>query len=147
MFEGNVLCDLCGRWSHFSSCRLKSKMAGLWKCSNCHAKENSLRRSFGKWPLESYQGLDNVKRQHFMASLGGLTASQTATELETLMADENHSEFYSDAGEFLPLSVWASRGFNAAEIEAKSQPQDLGCAYIQQLCSRGSAQLHQEHRW
>jgi hypothetical protein len=147
MFEGNVLCDLCGRWSHFSSCRLKSKMAGLWKCSNCHAKENSLRRSFGKWPLEAYQGLDNVKRQHFMASLGGLTASQTATELESLMADENHSEFYSDAGEFLPLSVWASRGFDAAEIEAKSQPQDVGCAYIQQLCSQGSAQLHQEHRW
>jgi hypothetical protein len=41
-----------------------------------------------------------------------------------LTSTEEHGEFYEDSGEWLPLAVWATRGFDAELIRTKSRPED-----------------------
>jgi hypothetical protein len=53
--------------------------------------------------------------------LSGQVANQRLVELTTV---EEHGEFYEDAGEFLPVGVWAARGFDAESIVNKSLPKD-----------------------
>ena len=65
----------------------------------------------------------------------------TVGAIERLIATESVEETYLEGGDFLPLSVWATRGFNVADIEAKVKPEDvkqhsvLGKVYRVQLIS------------
>jgi hypothetical protein len=38
---------------------------------------------------------------------------------------ESHEDFYAEGGEFLPLSVWSTRGFDPEAIETKSKDTDI----------------------
>ena len=125
VFDGNVLCDVCGRFSQWDRCRVTSKKEGLWKCGNCHSKENTLRRCFGQWPLETFQGLDVDKKRAFMAKISEMSSVGVAKEAEDFINHESHSEFYVDSGEFLPLTVWQARGFDIVAIVEKSRPSDM----------------------
>jgi hypothetical protein len=53
--------------------------------------------------------------------MGSHAANQRLIELTTR---EEHGEFYEDAGEALPLSVWASRGFDSEAIRLLTLPRD-----------------------
>jgi hypothetical protein len=144
LFEGKVSCSACGRFELFSKCRIMSKARQAWKCNGCHSKEHQLRRRFGQWPLEAFSGSSDEKRQAFMARLDGMNASALATECEKFVSSEEHEEYYQDGGEFLPLSVWASRGFNTEAISTQSGPSDikehsvLGCTYRVRIISSGN---------
>ena len=43
-------------------------------------------------------------------------------EAEEIMSTETTSDVFAEHGEFLPLSVWATRGFAADLIEERSHP-------------------------
>lgn len=45
-------------------------------------------------------------------------------EAEEIMSTESTSDAFAEHGEFLPLSVWATRGFAADLIEERSHPMD-----------------------
>ncbi len=102
-----------------------SKSRKSWKCNGCHSKENSLRRRFGQWPLDSFAGIAEEKRVAFMITLDGMSSSAMATECEKFISSEEHEEYYQDGEEFLPLSVWAKRGFDPDRIFAKAAPNDI----------------------
>ena len=53
--------------------------------------------------------------------MSGQVANQRLVELTTV---EERGEFYEDAGEFLPVGVWAARGFDAESIVNKSLAKD-----------------------
>ena len=91
VFDGNVLCDVCGRFSQWDRCRVTSKKEGLWKCGNCHSKENTLRRCFGQWPLETFQGLDVDKKRALMAKISEMSSVGVAREAEDFINQESHS--------------------------------------------------------
>ena len=119
LFSEYVRCFSCNRFEHFQRCRLVSKTHGRsWRCSGCHVKTTQLYRRFGSWPTAEFEALDEHTRQSFMASLQGLdgpTAVAKAAELlESYRVDE---EIFQDGGEFLPLSVWAQKGFDTSRIE------------------------------
>jgi hypothetical protein len=59
-----------------------------------------------------------------MASIHGAASTEVADALESLEVVEQHGEEYEDGGEFLPLGVWACRGFSAEDIALKSLPSD-----------------------
>jgi hypothetical protein len=126
MFGDYVRCRSCNRFEHFQKCRLLSKqIAQNWRCSGCHVKTTQLYRQFGKWPTTEFEALDEGVKQNFMASLSGMdgpSAVAKANELlETYRVDE---EIYTDGGQFLPLTVWATRGYDPSRVEAYSSAGD-----------------------
>ena len=73
----------------------------------------------------------------------GPEAVAMATELiDTYKTDE---EYYADGGEYLPLSVWATRGFDATRIENNTADRDrrtcpvLGPTFRVKILSMGNA--------
>jgi len=64
---------------------------------------------------------------------------------ERLQKYESHNSYYQDGGEYLPLSVCSSRGFDADAIKLHSQPEDvkehsvLGTCYRVSILSTGRA--------
>jgi hypothetical protein len=53
--------------------------------------------------------------------MSGVVANQRLVELTV---HEEHGEFYEDAGEFLPLRVWAVKGYDPEMIEAGAKEKD-----------------------
>ena len=118
------LCNSCGRFEPMTRLRVLSKTKGTFKCSGCHVTQQVLRRIEGAWPNDTFRGLSADQQQAFMASSHGAASTAVADALEPLEVVEQHGEEYEDGGEFLPLGVWAKRGFSAEDIALKSHPSD-----------------------
>ena len=118
------LCNSCGRYEPMKRLRVQSKTKGTFKCSGCHVTQQVLRRINGSWPSDTFRGLSEDQKQAFMASVHGAGSTDIADALESLEVLEQHGEQYEDGGEFLPLGVWAKRGFSAEDIALKSHPSD-----------------------
>jgi hypothetical protein len=55
-----------------------------------------------------------------------MTGAQAAKHAETTLATAQiEKESFYDGGEYLPLGVWAHRGFNTARIETLSKDEDI----------------------
>jgi hypothetical protein len=58
---------------------------------------------------------------------------------------EDTKEYYKEGGEYLPLSVWAARGFDAVAIESRSRDSDvmedpvLGTVYRVRILQKGNS--------
>jgi hypothetical protein len=125
LFAGEVLCGSCGRYNPFHRCKLISKGKNTWRCGVCAVKSVQLWRGLGSWPSEGFLTLSQADRQDFMKSLDGCDGpASVAKARETFEGYESHSEFYSDGGKFLPLEVWARKGYDPEAIRTKSLPQD-----------------------
>ncbi len=146
LFQGNVLCECCGRFAYFKNCKAISKVKGTWKCGSCNVKQAQLFRAFGQWPSQGFQQLSDQNKKDFMLSMhgtSGLEAAALATELiETFQIDQ---EYYADGVEYLPLSVWQTRGFDSARIEANTPERDrrtcsiLGPTFRVKILSKGNS--------
>ena len=107
-------------------CRLVAKRAGTWRCDHCQTKITQLHRGFGQWPVDTFAKLTSDEQRSFFASVrSGSGADAVSKMTELLDKYESHESFYENSGEFLPLSVWACRGFDPAVIQARSQPKDV----------------------
>jgi hypothetical protein len=53
-----------------------------------------------------------------------MSALQANERFIGMQSIEEHGEYYDDAGEWLPLAVWGTRGFDMEAIQEKSRPQD-----------------------
>jgi hypothetical protein len=70
--------------------------------------------------------LDSQQRTSFYAAAHSLTGPAVIKKaMEMIEASESHGEYFIDGGEFLPLSVWATRGFDQARILQYSLPADI----------------------
>ena len=87
-----------------------SKKEGTFKCCACHSKETTLRRMFGKWPLPQFTQLDEDIRRTFFSSMDGASRDGLKMELERISSMTSFEDYFSDGGEYLPLSVWKTRG-------------------------------------
>ena len=77
---------------------------------------------------------------------GGLTGADAQKLLdELLVSSDTRSEYFQDGGEFLPLSVWAVRGFDTDRIAAHTRPEDrkedmvLGLTFRVRILSKGNS--------
>ena len=123
-WDTKVRCDSCGNRCEFQSCRVIAKSHGRWRCKQCGTTHTQLRRSFGSWPLPTFSRLqDDVKEAFYRRAL---TENQNAVmkEAEEIMSTETTSDKFAEHGEFLPLSVWAQRGFPIDLIQERSLPVD-----------------------
>lgn len=65
---------------------------------------------FGVLPTQAQQ-------QEFFASVRGMGAQATIEHIENVLQRETVSERFAEGGEFLPLSVWETRGFDISKFE------------------------------
>ena len=141
-----VFCSTCGQQVVATKCRLLSKRSGSWRCDGCNCKVVQLFRGFGTWPSAEFRGLPEADQQAFFKSLGSHSSGSAAVAKakELLAAHEKHETFYEYGGQFLPLSVWGTKGFDVSLIEAKTLPEDrnnhavLGPCFRVKIMSGGS---------
>ena len=119
-------CDLCGSCVSRDLARVHSKKAETYKCGKCSSVMTALYRRPGGLPSDKLWSTEKrnefwqtMQTQHNAASMDEVTNRFTQSEFKK---DESH---YDNSGEFLPLSVWAQRGFNTESIETNSSDSNI----------------------
>ena len=124
-------CGFCGRLVTVMKLRLFTKGGAgkepVWKCDVCNTRIVQLARAFSGWPTESFKGLDKEAKQLFMREIASAKgARDVLTKASKLLQSyEEHEEFYAEGGDFLPLEVWQSRGFNSDNILTRSKEANI----------------------
>ena len=100
------------------------KCRAVIKCNLCNTKAVQLHRMPG-WTgfQQRFKGMSQEERERFWS---GAKETHSGQELQAYLQDQvelsnSHEETQSSfvSGEYLPLGVYAARGFDAATIEAK----------------------------
>jgi len=116
-----LYCELCCMLQPYTSLRCTNKRDLKWRCKVCLSKFSQMSREFGSWPTRSFAQLDEEAKAKFYQEIKKLPFSEIrvhySKHIETYAAKEWS---YVQNGEFLPLSVWAMRGFDVAVIAART---------------------------
>ena len=125
--ENKYFCSLCHNYLDQSSVRLTGKRQGIYKCTVCLTRNVQLTTAFGTWPSDSFKKLSADEQAAFMNEARKCsTASDVVVKAENLLERfEEQSNHYVNDGEWLPLGVWAARGFDATAIEMKTPKHDV----------------------
>lgn len=85
-----------------------------------------LTRSYGQWPTEAFKNLAEEKQQEFFQEClsKGIKLARVKHD-ELLRTFEKHTTFYAESGKFLPLAVWARKGFDEERIKAEAGQGDI----------------------
>ena len=141
------LCESCGSHVAVDKCRKIGKQpAERYRCLRCGCRMVQLHHAYGQWPTSKFENLSDTEKQDFFLQIGPCTTRTQvfAKSHEMLTRFESHSKFYAEGGEFLPLGVWATRGFDAARIERMADVSDiqehavLGTTYRVAILTTGS---------
>ena len=142
--EPTVYCTTCGSLCVISSVRILSKREGSWRCLGCRSKITSLYRGFGGWPVAGFTALTKSQQQEFYAEVKDKTAEEIVGKATQLLTkSETHVKYYAESGRHLPLSVWATKGFDIDRIRTLTPQSDiqmhniLGECYRVQLLTTG----------
>ena len=86
-----------------------------------------LYRAYGNWPTAEFKGMSSADQMAFMREIG---AKNTINDIK-VSANELFNRFvklednFSEGGAYLPLTVWATKGFNIDNIERLSLAGDV----------------------
>ena len=125
-----VMCEGCGEICEATKARIvsKDKKTALhkWKCHQCHSKTCELRRQLGSWPPKDWEGLPENLKMEFMKGIKSMTAKDAKAKAEAMIKEHAmEEEFYEASGQFLPLSVWKTQGFDENRIAANTAKKDI----------------------
>ena len=119
-------CRRCAAPMNNMKFQITGKKAGSFKCATCNVKDVQLNRMFGGWPTQQFDGLPDTEKEDFYKKAA---VCSTALELK-VVCDQTWRKSRTEgrerqlAGELLPLSVWASRGFDPEKIKADALPSE-----------------------
>ncbi len=120
----------------------------MWQCSKCNSRHVGLIRLFGTSKFAELEAFTPQQKEDFFKSLPTDTAGLKKTVSEVIVKHRMSTRRNAVHGEFLPLSVWASRGFDTSSIEAQTDADDkedhpvLGMTYRVKL--RASTDVEDE---
>ena len=124
--ETDVWCGMCGQLAHKDRVQILNKCAGTWKCSKCNTRSVQLHKKFGQWPPTEFKDMDKDELTEFWATLKDnkfdkpSRREQFAAEAVSRMREK--FEETKAGSEYLPLTVWAQRGFDTTMIEETTEP-------------------------
>jgi len=141
-----VTCWRCGNEVDKVKARHKYKGTDKWQCNVCNTRLTQLGRLHGTWPPKEFESLDDETKTNFYARIGKTHGSLAMCKVtkDFLSNYSKKERVFHDGGEFLPLSVWSTRGFDVENIRSKSAPQDiaqhpvLGAVYRVAIVSVGT---------
>jgi hypothetical protein len=97
--------------------RLIRKTPAVWQCGSCSSKHVMLSRIFGTFPLPDFVALTDAEQSAFWkeapTDMQGLKKAITET-LTSSMMERTES---GTSGKYLPLEVYAKKGFDTVAIE------------------------------
>jgi hypothetical protein len=127
--KSEYVCSLCGGALEAMRfrCITKGSASPKFRCSTCLTKLTQLNRKFGQWPTNGFKGLSEEEQEAFYKEAKAITS---ADELHKFAESkftrfDTHRKFYANGGEFLPLGVWGTRGFDIKSIEENSTSDDV----------------------
>ena len=107
------------------SVKMLSKKPPQYSCGRCGTKSTNLRRTFGTWPIEEFKGLSEEDRVAYMQSADSSVRAlkESLTDILTKRFVEQHKS--SLKGQYLPLTVWKTMGWDPDLIEKTADPEDV----------------------
>ena len=121
LLSASPLCSRCRCEVDPFRSQVRSKVAGLYVCNNCHSKCVLISRNWGANVLNQFKEMSEDEQVAFWQSIGTLQNYHQVKEqiADTLARRRCDRLIAASGGKWLPLSVWAQQGFNAADIEAR----------------------------
>ena len=129
--------------------RVATKSPPAFYCPVCNSKATVAARLCGKWPIEEFKELSLAEQEDFWKSCG-------TTAWDIMKAIEKHlvrriinQRVNALEGDFLPLSVWAKKGFDPAIIEAQCEKEmhpQLGATYQVKVHHTGERAIEEHVR-
>ena len=120
-----VFCGTCGTTVEMERARCRSKHKQTWVCKRCEVKLVTLRRTFGTWPVPGFTKITKEDQQAFYRDCRDASSLKRELSQRFQIYEETERQYYVNGGKFLPLSVWDEKGYNVADIEEKSLPEDI----------------------
>ena len=119
-YQDSPACNKCQRKVDPLRMRMVGKSAGVWQCLTCNTRYTQLHRHWGRWPPKEFEGLSADEKAAFWQQMGDAGSPEEQDEVvhNCLKNRVIESRMAGERGEYLPLSVYAARGFDATRIEA-----------------------------
>ena len=122
--ERPLSCSLCGGSVHKSQARLRSKKRQEWACLQCMSTITKIYQSPTGMIDFSVHNKDKVNA-FFEQCKNKLEGEIQLLSSDMLMDHKTDESYYNDGGEFLPLSVYATQGYDIKKIEELTLPCDV----------------------
>ena len=128
-FESKMLkawCTTCASEASVmkSKSKLWGKQAARFQCSKCERVDLVLRRKYNT--VQFVRDLDPEVQKKFYNDCGTMSADKIRESAQrTYKSYNREEEWFDEGGDYLPLSVWASRGWDIERIEQNTKPEDV----------------------
>ncbi|CAL1142417.1 unnamed protein product [Cladocopium goreaui] len=128
-----------------------------WQCRTCHNVTTLLYKRMDMKNLQGWKDLSEAQVQRFYQEAGKCLALGQRScfgkiqgcLIDCVTQSEVHRQETNVKGEFLPLSVWASKGYNTEAIEAKAEKRKsdmFGWVYRVNVLSINYSHIEEECR-
>ncbi len=99
--------------------RVTGKRQGCWQCPKCASRYTQLHRTWGGWPPSAWESFSEDEKAKFWRDIGASEGKdeQEKVVMEMLSKKVIESRKSGSGGEYLPLSVYGTRGFDVKAIE------------------------------
>lgn len=111
-------CAKCMGRVERSRAKISGKAGQVWVCKTCHSRTQQLYKMYGKWPTEHFKTMGKSEQTQFFNDVKDKSDAKSLKlhYEERVTVGKSESLSSSFAGEYLPLSVYERRGFNAQLI-------------------------------
>ena len=117
-------CSKCNQ--PLNGIRQTDKGPKRYYCKSCKAQVSALSRMLGTWPIAQFKELSAEEQRTFYNNARGLDKQQLQDQVSKVLERvEQRTVAYESGGKFLPLDVWACKGFNVEHIRDRSDPVDI----------------------
>ena len=95
------------------------KKNGCWTCRQCACRYTQLARSWVGWPPTEFDAFSSEEANKFWQDVGACDTNEEQEQLvaESLTQVVEETRCGGTGGEYLPLSVYKTRGFDTTLIE------------------------------
>jgi hypothetical protein len=121
-----LVCSKCGQDGGAVKMRARTKNSTVHVCGYCNSKLTALRRIYGTWPTETFEGFSAEEQRKFMNEVHGKSSKDLElhyVEAATKVFKNKRERGYK--GEFQPLSYFRKLGYDAERIARETAPEDV----------------------
>ena len=114
-------CRRCGSKVTEEHVRKTGKNKTFFVCTMCHSRISQLYKEYGKWPPVHFKTMSPDQQQEFYASVRDVTDKKQLKMItdEKISINKQSAKGATEAGDYLPLSVLKTRGFNVKRIKER----------------------------